>query len=120
MKEADGIIVASPVYFSSATALVKALMERAAWICLHNNNPLRGKVGGSLAVARRAGNNFTLAQLNYFFQILGMTVPGSTYWNVAFGREKGEVENDEEGLRTTQTFARNMAHTIKALHAFKG
>lgn len=119
MKEADGIILATPVYYSSATALIKALIERAGWISLHNNSPLRGKVGGSLAVARRAGQNFTIAQLNYWFHVLGITVPGSTYWNIAFGREKGDVENDEEGLRTAWNFGKNMAFTIKALHAFK-
>jgi multimeric flavodoxin WrbA len=78
MKEADGIILASPVYYGSASALIKGLIERAGWISLHNNNPLRGKVGGTLAVSRRVGQNFTLAQLNYWLLIQSMTVPGST------------------------------------------
>ena len=115
MKEADGIILASPVYFGSATALVKALMERAGYISRHNGNPFSGKVGGPLVVARRAGHNFTLAQLTFWFQVLGLVVPGSTYWNVAFGRERGEVSDDEEGMRTVWDFGKNVARALKSL-----
>ena len=116
MKKADGIILASPVYFGSATALIKGLMERAGFISRHNNEPLRGKVGGSLVVARRAGQNFTLAQLTFWFQLLGMVVPGSSYWNIAFGRGPGEVSNDEEGMRTAWNFGKNVAWVVKRLH----
>ena len=66
-------------------------------------------------VARRAGQNFTFAQLNYFFLISEMIVPGSTYWNVAFGREKGEVRNDTEGMETVRNLAGNMAWLMKGL-----
>ena len=113
MKEADGIIIASPVYYGSATALVKALMERSGHISRHNGEPFSHKVGGPIVVARRAGQNFTLAQLTFWFQILGFFIPGSTYWNMAIGREKGEVERDEEGLRTIWNFGKNMALLIK-------
>lgn len=115
MKEADGIILASPVYYGSATALIKALMERAGYISRWNGKPFRGKVGGPLVVARRAGHNFTLAQLTLWFQILGLIVPGSTYWNVAFGGEKGEVINDEEGMKTAWNFGKNVALILKKL-----
>ena len=115
MKEADGIILASPVYYGSATALIKALIERAGYMSRWNGEPFSGKVGGPLVVARRAGHNFTLAQLTLWYQILGLTVPGSTYWNVAFGREKGEVSKDEEGMNTAWTFGKNMAALIKKL-----
>ena len=115
MKEADGIILASPVYYSSATALIKALMERVGYIAGWNGEPFHGKVGGPLVVARRSGQNFTIAQLTLWFQILGFFIPGSTYWNVAFGREKGEVEQDEEGLQTAWNFGKNMAFLIKKL-----
>jgi len=109
MKEAQGIILASPVYYGSATALIKALMERVGYIARWNGEPFHGKVGGPLVVARRAGQNFTIAQLTLWFQILGFYIPGSTYWNVAIGREKGEVEQDEEGLQTAWNFGKNMA-----------
>ena len=115
MKEADGIILASPVYYGSATALIKALMERVGYIAHWNGEPFQRKVGGPLVVARRAGKNFTIAQLTFWFQILGFFIPGSTYWNVAIGREKGEVEHDEEGLQTAWNFGKNMAFLIKKL-----
>jgi multimeric flavodoxin WrbA len=115
MKEADGIILASPVYYGSATALVKALMERTGYISRWNGEPFRRKVGGPLVVARRAGKNFTIAQLTYWFQVLGFFIPGSSYWNVAIGREKGEVEQDEEGLTTAWNFGKNVAFLIKKL-----
>ena len=116
MKEADGIILASPVYYGSATALIKGLMERVGYIARWNGEPFRGKVGGPLVVARRSGKNFTIAQLTLWFQILGFYIPGSTYWNVAIGREKGEVEQDEEGLQTAWNFGKNMASLVKKLN----
>lgn len=115
MKEADGIILASPVYFGSATALIKALMERVGYISGPHGRPFSGKVGGALVVARRAGKNFTFAQLTYWFQILGFFIPGSTYWNVAIGRDKGTVQEDEEGLRTAWNFGKNVAFLVKKL-----
>ena len=113
MLDADGIILASPVYFGSCTALLKALMERAGFISRPRGSPFNRKVGGPLVVARRAGQNFTIAEINFWFHILGMTVPGSTYWNMAFGREIGEVANDEEGLRIAWNFGKNMAFVLK-------
>ena len=115
MKEAQGIILASPVYYGSATALLKGLMERTGFISRWNGEPFRGKVGGPLVVARRAGKNFTFAQLTLWFQILGFFIPGSSYWNVAIGREKGEVMSDEEGLNTAWNFGKNMAFIMKKL-----
>jgi multimeric flavodoxin WrbA len=115
MKEAEGIILASPVYYGSATALIKALMERVGYIARWNGEPFQHKVGGPLVVARRSGRNFTIAQLTFWFQILGFFIPGSTYWNVAIGQEKGEVEQDEEGLETAWNFGKNMAFLIKKL-----
>lgn len=113
MKEADGIILASPVYYGSATSLIKALMERVGYIARWNGEPFDGKVGGPLVVARRAGKNFTFAQLTLWFQILGFFIPGSTYWNVAIGRDEGDVKQDEEGLETAWTFGKNVARLIK-------
>ena len=115
MKEADGIILASPVYFGSATALIKALMERAGYIARQHGNRFNRKVGGPLVVARRAGQNFTLAQLTFWFQISGMVVPGSTYWNMAFGNRQGEVLSDEEGMKTVWNFGKNVAWAVKKL-----
>jgi multimeric flavodoxin WrbA len=115
MKAADAIILASPVYYGSATALMKALMERTGYMGRSLGRVFAGKVGGPLVVARRAGQNFTFAQLTLWFQILNFYIPGSTYWNVAIGREKGEVENDEEGMRTAWNFGKNTAFLVKKL-----
>ncbi len=114
LKVADAIILASPVYYSSATALIKALMERIGFIS-GSRRVFAGKVGGPLVVARRAGQNFAFAQLLLWFYIEGFFIPGSTYWNVAFGRNKGEVNQDEEGLRTAGNFGKNLAFLVKKL-----
>ena len=119
MKEAEAIILASPVYFGSVTALLKALMERAGYISL-SRRVFAGKVGGPLVVARRAGQNFTHAEITYWFHINGFFMPGSTYWNIAFGREKGEVEGDEEGLTTAWNFGKNVALLVKKLRSRAG
>ena len=94
-----------------------ALLDRVGYVARRHPQLLRRKVGAAIVVARRAGQNFTFAQLNYFFLISEMIVPGSTYWNVAFGREKGEVRNDAEGMETVKTLARNMAWLMKRLAA---
>jgi len=117
MKDADAIILASPVYFGSASGQMKSFMDRAGYIAILNDRAFEGKVGGALVVARRAGKNFTFAQLNYWFQILGFYIPGSTYWNVAFGHKKGEVEQDEEGLKTAYNFGKNIAFLVKKVMA---
>ncbi len=114
MLAADAIIVASPVYFGSATALVKGLLERAGAMS-YRNRPFAGKVGGPLVVARRAGQNFTFMELMHWFHIMSIINPGSTYWNVAVGGEKGEVKQDEEGLNTTWNFGKNVARLVISL-----
>jgi multimeric flavodoxin WrbA len=112
MLAADIIVVGSPVYFGSATALVKGLLERAGYM---SRGKYAGKVGGPLVVARRAGQNFTFAELLFWFHISGMVNPGSIYWNVAFGREKGEAAKDEEGMRIVWEFGKNCARVAKKL-----
>ena len=114
LKEVEAIILASPVYFGSATALFKAFMERAGYLS-GLRRVFAGKVCGPLVVARRAGQNFTFAQLMYWFHHQGFFMPGSTYWNIAFGRERGEVNQDEEGLTTARNFGKNIALLVKKL-----
>ncbi len=111
--EADGILVGSPVYFGSATPQTMALLDRVGYVARANDNFLRRKVGAAITVARRAGQNFTFAQLNYFFLISEMIVPGSTYWNVAIGKQKGDVNGDQEGLDTIRRLGENMAWLMK-------
>jgi len=115
MVGADGLILASPVYFGSATPQIKALIDRAGYLSGAQGRVFEDKVGGPLVVARRAGQNFTLAQMMFFFLHQGMIIPGSTYWNIAFGRAKGEVAEDSEGLRTARNFGRKVAWLIRQL-----
>ncbi|NUQ62180.1 MAG: flavodoxin family protein [Pirellulales bacterium] len=113
---ANGVLIGSPVYFGSATPQTMALLDRVGYVARRHRELLRRKVGAAIVVARRAGQNFTFAQLNYFFLISEMIVPGSTYWNVAFGREKGEVTSDAEGMETVRNLAKNMAWLMKRLN----
>lgn len=108
MKQADIIVVGSPVYFGSATPQTMSLLDRAGYVSRANGHLLSRKIGGPIVVARRAGQNFTYAQLMYWYMINDMIVPGSTYWNIAFGRAAGEAANDEEGLATIDRFAENL------------
>jgi multimeric flavodoxin WrbA len=113
--ESDAFIIGTPVYFGCATSQTTSLLHRAGYVARHNDNLLRGKIGGPVVVARRAGQNFTYAQLLFFFTINEMTVPGSTYWNISFGRNKGEVKDDKEGIETVQNFSKNIAGLLHAL-----
>lgn len=116
MCAADIIIVGSPVYFGSATAEMTALLDRAGYVARANGNVFSRKLGGPVVVARRAGQNFTYAQLMFWYMIMDMVVPGSTYWNVGFGLAPGEVNEDEEALQTVTRFAENLAWLAKKIH----
>ncbi len=112
--EADGILIGSPVYFGSATPETMALLDRVGYVT-RSKKLLRRKVGASIAVGRRAGQNFTFAQLNYFYLLNEMIVPGSTYWNVAQGVQPGDVLQDEEGVKTITALTENMAWLLHSL-----
>jgi multimeric flavodoxin WrbA len=107
MCNSNIVICGSPVYFGSATPDLMGFLDRAGYVSRSNGNLLARKIGGPVAVARRAGHNFTFAQLLYWYMINDMVVPGSSYWNVAIGREPGEVLNDQEGIATIDRFAEN-------------
>jgi len=116
MESAQGIILASPVYFSNVTAETAALISRAGFVATANAKFLRRKVGAAVVAVRRAGANVVYSNLNFFFGIQEMIVPGSSYWNHGIGRDKGDVLKDEEGLATMTTLGQNMAWVIKKLH----
>jgi multimeric flavodoxin WrbA len=115
MAAADGLIVGSPVYFGSATPNLMALLDRAGYVARQGDNPFYRKVGSPIVVARRAGVNFTYAQLQFWFVIMGMFTPGATYWPIAYGLKPGEVAGDAEGLKTMTDLADNMAWLMKKL-----
>jgi len=115
MTEADGIIIGSPVYFSNVTSEIKAFMDRAGLVGRANHNLLKRKVGTAVVAVRRAGATFAFSAINFFFFIQEMIVPGSIYWNLAIGREPGEVKKDEEGMMTFKTLGQNMAWLLKKI-----
>jgi len=115
MAAADGIIVGSPVYFGSATPNMMALLDRAGFVARQGDNVFARKVGSPIVVARRAGVNFTYAQLQFWFCIMGMFTPGSSYWPIAYGLKPGEAANDAEGMKTITDLAENMAWLMKKL-----
>ena len=115
--ESDAFIVGSPVYFGSATSQTTSLLHRVGYVSRTNDDFLAGKIGAPVVVARRAGANFAYAQLMFFYTINVMILVGSSYWNVAFGKKKGEVLSDREGIETVTHFAENVAHILKKLKA---
>jgi multimeric flavodoxin WrbA len=116
MREADAIILGSPVYFADVTASMKALMERAGFVARANDDMFRRKPGAAVVAVRRAGAIHTFDSLNHFFTISQMIIVGSSYWNIGIGREIGEVEQDEEGLKTMEVLGQNLAWVMLKLN----
>ncbi len=113
MIEADGIILGSPTYFSDVTPEIKALIDRAGFVSRANDFLFKRKVGAAVVAVRRAGGIHVFDSINHLFLISQMIVPGSSYWNIGIGREKGEVEKDDEGIQTMKVLGRNMAWVLK-------
>ncbi len=116
MLESDGIILGSPTYFADLTTETKALIDRAGTVAKANGSLFKRKVGAGVVAARRGGSIHTFDSLNHFFLINQMIIPGSMYWNISFGREKGEVEKDEEGVQIMKVLGENMAWLLKKIH----
>ncbi|AQT69550.1 2-amino-4-deoxychorismate dehydrogenase [Anaerohalosphaera lusitana] len=115
MREADGIVLGSPTYFADVTAEMKALIDRAGYVSKNNGGQLQRKVGVAVAAVRRGGSIHAFDSMNHFFQISGMFIVGSTYWNMCYGREVGEVENDEEGIANMADIGESMAFLLEKL-----
>jgi multimeric flavodoxin WrbA len=116
MLDADGVILGSPTYFADLSASTKALIERAGMVARANDHMFKRKVGAAVIAVRRAGATHVLSSINYFFLISQMIVPGSSYWNLAIGKDKGEVSGDEEGMATMRDLGQNMAWLLGKLH----
>jgi multimeric flavodoxin WrbA len=113
MLEADGIILGSPTYFANVTTEIKALIDRAGLVAKANGEMFRRKAGAAVVAVRRAGSIHVFNSINHFFFISQMVVPGASYWNLGIGRDKGDVEADEEGIRTMKVLGENMAWLLK-------
>ncbi|MEE9118262.1 MAG: flavodoxin family protein [Calditrichia bacterium] len=115
MIEADGIILGSPTYFANVSTELKALIDRAGMTSIANDRMFKRKVGAAVVAVRRAGAIHVFNSINHFFFIGQMIVPGSIYWNMGFGLDKGEVEKDEEGLDTMKVLGENMVWLLKKI-----
>lgn len=112
LAKADGVVVASPVYYASANGNLISFLDRLFYSCRCD---LTMKVGASVVCARRGGCSATFDELNKYFTISGMPLASSQYWNSIHGRLPGEAEQDEEGKQTMRTLARNMAFLMKSI-----
>ena len=111
-EQADGLVIASPVYYASANATLIACLDRLFYSTSFDKTM---KVGASVAAARRGGCSATFDELNKYFTISGMPVASSQYWNSVHGREAGQAAQDEEGLQTMRVLARNMVFLMKSI-----
>lgn len=116
MLSAQGIVLGSPVYSANVSAKMQALLERAAVLADMKPGRFRFKVGAAVASARRGGVMSALDTMNHFFLNHEAVVAGSTYWNMAYGIQPGDVRNDTEGMATMRNLGRNMAHLLQRLH----
>ena len=112
LEDCDGVVVGSPVYYASANSTLTAFLDRLFYSTGFDKTM---KVGASVAIARRGGCSATFDQLNKYFTISGMPVASSQYWNSVHGGTPGEVAQDEEGMQTMRTLARNMSFLMKSI-----
>ena len=115
MVEADGIILGSPVYSADVSAKMKAFLERGGVVVATNPRLLRHKVGASVAAVRRGGGMPTVDTMNHFMLNKEMIIVGSTYWNMVYGKETGDVLNDHEGIANMRNLGENMAWLLNNL-----
>jgi multimeric flavodoxin WrbA len=115
MLASDGIIIGSPTYFAALTPETKALIDRCGMVARANGDMLRRKAGAAVVAVRRGGAINVFDTINHFFTIGQMIIPGSSYWNVGIGRNIGDVEADEEGVKTMQALGENMAWLLKRI-----
>ncbi|GKU25256.1 flavodoxin family protein [Clostridium folliculivorans] len=120
MKEADGIILGSPVHYAAIPGTMKSFLDRAFYVTSINKGMLRHKVGASVVAVRRAGGVPVFNQLNNYLNYSEMLMPTSNYWNVINGTAPGEALQDEEGMQIMSVLGKNMAWLLKLVKAGEG
>ena len=110
--DADGFVIGSPTYYGQPAGALLAVLQRAFFSA---NAHIKGKVAASVAICRRGGSTAAFQCMNMPFEMLNSILIGSQYWNVAFGRDPGEVTRDTEGMQTMRTLGKNMAWVLKNL-----
>lgn len=116
MIGADAIILGSPTYFTDVSAEMKALLDRSGLVALANGGLFRGKIGASVVAVRRGGGTHAFDTMNHMFLMSGAIVPGSTYWNLGFGLDKGDVSKDDEAARNMKDLGQTIAWLGTAVH----
>lgn len=119
MKDADGFILGTPVYFGGISGTMKCFLDRSFYVSGSNGNLFRHKVGAGVSVVRRSGGVCTFDELGHYFCHAEMITPTSNYWNVIHGCEEAEILKDIEGVQTLQVLADNMAWILKLIEAGK-
>ena len=118
LLKADAMILGSPTYFAAISADLKALAERAGFVALANDHPFSGKIGAAVVAVRRGGATHAFDTINHMYQMSRMIIPGSTYWNMGIGLNKGEVSNDEEGLDNMRQLGKCIAWLGEAIKPY--
>ena len=117
MSAADAIILGSPTYFADVSSEMKAFIDRCGMVGKANGDMYRRKLGAAVVAVRRAGAIHAFDTMNHFFLINQMIIVGSSYWNIGIGPEKGEVVEDEEGMKTMHQLGENMAWLLQKIKA---
>lgn len=117
MDQADAIIIGSPTYFAAITPEAKALIDRCGMVSRANGDMYKRKVGAAVVSVRRAGAIHVFDTINHFFTIGQMIIVSSSYWNIGIGRNVGDVDGDDEGIKTMRDLGSNMAWLMKKLAA---
>ena len=112
---ADAIVIGSPTYFADVSAETKALIDRSGFVSMANGGLLAKKIGAGVVAVRRGGGIHVFDTINHLFSISQMIVMGSTYWNLGYGREPGEVQSDEEALRNMANLGTNIGWLLGKL-----
>jgi multimeric flavodoxin WrbA len=115
MYAADAIILGSPTYFADVTTELKALIDRAGFVALANGGAFSGKIGAAVVAVRRGGATHVFDSINHMFLISSMIVPGSLYWNLGMGLDKGDVLSDDESMRNMNHLGQTIAWLGKAM-----
>ncbi len=108
MIKADAMILGSPTYFAAVSADLKALIERSGFVAYANDHAFSGKIGAAVAAVRRGGATHVYDTINHMFQMSRMIIPCSTYWNMGYGLNKGEVSEDQEGIANMRHLGRSI------------
>ena len=119
MKEADGLLIGTPVHWAGIAGTMKSFLDRAFYVSSANGNLFRHKVGASIVAVRRSGGVSTFDAMNHYLTYAEMIMPTTNYWNVAHGRVPGEVHEDLEGMQIARVLGKNMAFTLKMVQNAK-